>query len=126
MTYLNSFSWVGLLLFATQLLVIAMYGLCFSGHFPAEHQRPELKEWPGRVVLAASILVIAVCAAQALGFALHRLPVAAAIIGAGLALLCAPLVLQSLPDSFVDGRRGLAALAAVAAGLAYVARTLPL
>jgi hypothetical protein len=46
------------------------------------------------------------------------LPWHLAVIGGGAALLFAPLLLQPLPDSFVDGRRGLLAFSAAAVSLA--------
>ncbi len=46
------------------------------------------------------------CAA-ALALAWRALPWYATVIGGGAALLFAPLLLQPLPDSFVNGRRGL-------------------
>ena len=56
-----------------------------------------------------------------IGFAAERLPAPAAIIGGGAVLLAAPLVLQRLPDSFINGRRGLIVLGAIAGLLAFAA-----
>ncbi len=120
MTYLAGIPWLSIAAFTLQVLVIALLFLCLAGHFPFAHQQPKLKELPGRVLLAASVLVGAIAVAQVIGLANRRLPIPVAIIAGGLALLAAPLVLQRLPASFVDGRRGLATLATLAAGLAYL------
>ena len=47
-----------------------------------------------------------------LALAWKALPWYALVIGGGAVLLFAPLLLQPLPDSFVNGRRGLLAFAA--------------
>jgi hypothetical protein len=54
----------------------------------------------------------------ALVLAWMALPWYATVIGGGAALLFAPLLLQPLPDSFVNGRRGLLVFAAGAVVLA--------
>jgi hypothetical protein len=51
-------------------------------------------------------------------------PLHAAVIGGGLMVLIAPLLLQPLPDSFVDGAGGLLMFAGLGLGLALVAGTL--
>jgi hypothetical protein len=113
-------------LFASLVLVIALFCLCLSGHFPIEHQKPELRAWHGRTLLVGSIILIVIASAKAFGFALERLPAPFAIIAGGAALLAAPLVLQRFPDSFVDGRRGIATLAALATALTiFVERLAP-
>ena len=119
-TYLAGISWISAAAFSLQVLVITLLFLCLSGHFPFAHQQPKLKELPGRLLMAASVLLGAISVAQVIGFANRQLPIPVAIICAGLALLVAPLVLQRLPESFVEGRRGLAALAALAATMVYL------
>lgn len=121
MAYLAAINWPALALFAALMLTIAMFGLSYSGHFPAEHQAEKFKTLPGRLVMVGTVLVIAICAAKMLGLAIAHVPPPAAIIAGGAALLVAPLVLQNFPDSFVDGRRGLIALAAAAALLTVLA-----
>ncbi len=120
MTYLAGIQWPSLIAFTVQVLVIALLLLCLSGHFPFAHQQPKLKELPGRLLLAACVLIVAVSIAQLIGLVNRQLPIPVAIIAGGLALLSAPLVLQRLPERFVDGRRGLAALAGLAAAMAYL------
>ena len=114
MTDLAGIHGPSLAVFAIQVLVIALLLLCLSGHFPFAHQQPKLRELPGRLLLAASVLIGAIAVAQVIGFANRRLPIPVAIIAGGLALLSAPLLLQRLPASFVDGRRGLGVLASSA------------
>ena len=46
------------------------------------------------------------------------IPWYAAVIGGGLAILAAPLVLQQFPDRFVDGRAALLSFAAAGIALA--------
>ena len=120
MQYLAQINWPVTVLFSVLVLAIALFGLALSGHFPVEHQKPELKAWHGRLLLTGSIITVALGAANGFGLALEVLPAPIAIIAAGGALLAAPLVLQRFPDSFVDGRRGLVALAAVVALLAWL------
>lgn len=112
--------WAGLLLFAGLVLAIAVFGLSVSGQFPAEHRKPELKGPLGRLIIAGSILVVAMAAVRAVWLAAVGLPVPAAIIGAGAAALAAPLVLQLLSDGVVDGRVGLIAMAGLVCVLAVV------
>lgn len=112
--------WAGLLLFAGHVLAIAVFGLSVSGQFPAEHRKPELKGPLGRVIIAGSMLVVAMAAVRAVWLAAVGLPVPAAIIGAGAAALAAPLVLQLLSDGVVDGRVGLIAMAGLVGVLAVV------
>ena len=114
-----------LAVFMALVLVLSLYGLTVSGHFPEEH----------RARLAAN----GRRAGSAVGHdrALRRacrclqprlpgsaLPLSAAVIGGGAMVLFAPLLLQPLPDSFVNGRRGLLIFAGLAAGLALMAGTL--
>lgn len=120
MPYLSAVNWPGLVLFSGLVLVIALFGLSLSGHFPAEHRKPDLQGRLGRLVLVVAILAVALAAAKAIGLATGGLPAPVAIIGAGAALLAAPLVLQRLPDSFVDSRAGLVSLAALATALAWL------
>lgn len=121
MAYLGAIDWLSLTLFSAFVLVAAMFGLSLSGHFPAEQQKPEMRAWHGRLLQVVCILAVALGTANAIGLAGRTLPVPVAIIGGGAALLAAPLALQKFPDRFVDGRSGLATLAAVAAGLMYAA-----
>ena len=124
MHYLSAVNWLGFAVFVALIMVIAMFGLSLSGHFPAEHQKPEMRAWHGRLLLVASIIAIAISAAQAFGLAFGQLPPAIAIIGLGGALLAAPLILQKIPDTIVNGRRGLIGFAALATALAWITNRL--
>ncbi|HET7155564.1 MAG TPA: hypothetical protein VFI87_09385 [Hyphomicrobiaceae bacterium] len=112
--------WPQLLLFMGAMMLIALYGLTVSGHFPAEFRGETLKGGSGAVALWLSIAV----AASATGLTLLRgwetLPWYAVVIGAGAMLLFAPLLLRPLPDSFVNGRGGLVVFSGGAALLAFL------
>jgi len=110
--------WASLLLFTGSVLTAALYGLTASGHFPAEFRAATLQRGWGRVVLWGTMLVAVVAPVAALARAASLLPWYVALIGGGAALLFAPLLLQPLPDSFVNGRRGLLTFSAAAALLA--------
>jgi hypothetical protein len=120
---LPNIDWVSLLLFMAGVLALALYGLTASGHFPAEHRSAKLQHGVGHVVLVASMFAAGLAAALVLAAAWRLLPWHAALIGGGAMVLFAPLLLQPLPDSFVDGRRGLVvfgATAVVVAGLMWL------
>lgn len=124
MPELASMSWPAAALLAATVLILAMFGLTLIGHFPVAQRRAEFKTTAGRLLLALSIVVVALVTAKTLGFAIERVPGPVAIISTGAALLAAPVLLQKLPDSFVDGRRGLIVLASMAAALAWVGQRL--
>ena len=113
-----------LVLLVALVTVLMLFGLTAAGHFPAERRSSTWHCAAGDVILWGSMLVAALSAAAALWFAVRRLPWPQAVIAAGLGLLVAPLVLQRLPDRFVDSRRGLLALAGLAAALAVAAHRL--
>ncbi len=110
-----------LALFMALVLVLSLYGLAVSGHFPREHRTPALWSRSGALVLWGTMAIAAALAAATLLLAWNRLPLYAAIIGGGAILLAAPLVPQLFPDSFVDDRRGLLVLTALALLLALPA-----
>lgn len=111
-------NWLSFVLFMALVLSLSLYGLTASGHFPREHRAERLRTGVGPAVLWLTIASSAAVAAYAVAYAARALPWHMAIIGAGAALLIAPLLLQPLPDAFVDGRRGLLAFAVLAALLA--------
>ena len=110
--------WVALGLLMGSLLLTALYGLAASGHFPAEFRPAKLQRGWGALALWGTMLATSLAGAVALVFAWRALPWYATVIGAGAALLFAPLLLQPLPDTFVNGRRGLLVFAAGTAVLA--------
>ncbi|NJO22520.1 MAG: hypothetical protein HC868_05685 [Sphingomonadales bacterium] len=114
--------WPALAVFVGLVLSVSLYGLTASGHFPSEHRGETLRSAGGAAVLWLTMLVCVVAVVYAVAFASRTLPWYVAVIGGGGALLVAPLLLQPLPDAFVNGRRGLvtfALAASVAAGLAW-------
>jgi hypothetical protein len=113
-----------LALFMALVLVLSLYGLTVSGHFPEEHRAQSLRTAGGRLLLWGTLVLSAVLAVSALAFAWARLPLPAAVIGGGAMVLIAPMLLQPLPDSFVNGRRGLITFTVLGVGLALAAGTL--
>jgi len=111
---------VPLAIFLALLLALAMYGLAASGQFPREHRAPDLTSGGGQTVLYGSFAVAMVCLLVAMIGAWKLIPWYAAIIGGGLVILCAPLVLQRFPDSFVNGRGALFTFAGTSALLALL------
>jgi hypothetical protein len=108
-------------IFMGLVLALALCGLTVSGHFPAEVREPRLQTTIGRLTLWATIAVALLVAGTAIALAWRRLPLYAAIIGAGAMMLIAPQLLRPLPDSFVNGRRGLLAFAALGLALTLLA-----
>jgi hypothetical protein len=104
--------WLELLLFMLSVGLLALYGLTFSGHFPAEFRAPELKTANGAIVLWTTLATACLAAIIVLGVALPALPWFAIIIGAGAMLLAVPLLLRPFPDRFVNGSVGLITFAA--------------
>jgi hypothetical protein len=103
-----------LLLFMTLLLAVSLLGLAASGHFPADHRLPALRSAIGRWALYGSIGGGAVCLLVGLPLVWSAVPWYAVVIGGGAVVLFAPLVLQFLPDRFVDGYGALLAFSGAA------------
>jgi len=99
--------WVALGLLVGSVLLSALYALAVSGHFPVQLRHATLQRGWGALVLWATMAVTPLAAVAAAVRGWNTLPWPVAVIGAGGALLLAPLLLQSLSDSFVNGRRGL-------------------
>jgi len=113
-----------LAVFMALVLVLSLYGLTVSGHFPEEHRAASLRTGSGQILIWGTIALCAALAVSALAFAWQRVPLYAAVIGGGAMMLIAPLLLQPLPDSFVNGRRGLVIFTGLGIGLALTAGTL--
>lgn len=107
-------------LFMALLMALSLHGLAASGQFPREHRSPALGAGLGASILFASIAVAIASLLVGLTLAWRLIPWYAAIIGGGAVVLAAPLVLQSLPDRFVDGPGALIAFAGTGVALALV------
>ena len=107
-------------LFVALLLALSLHGLAASGQFPREHRAAPFKSPAGALVLFGSIAIAMVCLVAGATIAWRLIPWYAIVIGAGASFLAAPLVLRTLPDSFVDGRGALVAFAGAGAVLAAV------
>src|SRR5688572_24666449 len=109
-----------LAVFMALVLVLSLYGLTVSGHFPREHRAASLRTGGGRALLWGTIALSAALAVAALLFAWRHVPIHAAVIGGGFMVLMAPLLLQPLPDSFVNGRQALVVFTSFGIGLGLV------
>ncbi len=106
--------------FCLLLLIFSLHTLAASGQFPREHRAPVLASSLGSIVLYGTITVEIASLVVALFAAWRLIPWYAAVIGGGLAILVAPLVLQRFSDRFVDGRASLLSFAAMGALLAIL------
>jgi hypothetical protein len=114
------FPWGEALLFMLEVLLLALYGLTASGHFPREVRAEEFKRGKGAVFLWATVVAAGLAGALSLVIAWATLPWYAIVIGGGAMVLIAPLLLRPFPDGFVNGRPGLMTFAAGAVLVAAV------
>lgn len=112
--------WIPLALFTTLLLFVSLHALAASGQFPREHRAPSLMSGGGAIVLYGTIAVALISLLTALFAAWRLIPWYAAVIGGGLAILAAPLVLRQFSNVFVDGRTSLVSFAGAGALLAFL------
>lgn len=117
-------SWPELALFMGLVLAAASQVIVISGHFPGGDRAESFRTPVGTAIIWGAVAVTAVTVVAALAFAYRAVPWYAAVIGGGLMILVAPLLLQPLPDRFVDGRPALLLLPAIALALAAVALAL--
>ena len=110
-----------LLIFMALVLVLSLYGLTVSGHFPAEPGSPLLGTRLGGVIVWCTLSISLCVLAVTLYFAWRMVPATAAIIGGGAMVLVAPLLLRPFPDRFVDDRAGLLAFAGLGIAFAMLA-----
>ncbi len=110
-----------LLLFMAMALISCMFLLVAAGHFPAHARAPTLRTPSGAIILWGSICVVIASALGALYFAFATLPWYAAVIGGGLMVLAAPLLVQPFPNHIVDGKAALLALSALTLALDFAA-----
>jgi len=106
---------VALVLFMLLMAAVSLHGLAASGQFPREHRAAALRSAAGAAILFGSIAVAALSLLAGLFFALQTIPWYAAVIGGGMPVLFAPLLLRPLPDTFVNGRAALLLFSATAA-----------
>ena len=102
--------WIALGLLVACVLLAVLYGLAVSGHFPAHFRSATLQRGWGALLLWGTMVTTGLAAGAAALCAWRALPWPAAVIGGGLAMLLAPLLLQCFPDSFVNGRGALLVL----------------
>lgn len=111
---MSHLAWLSLALLMALLLALTLLGLAASGHFPAEQRAQALRSMTGRLLLYGSMIAGAVCLIAGLVLAWSTVPWYAAVIGGGAVILFAPLVLQAMPDRFVDGYGALTTFGAAA------------
>jgi hypothetical protein len=111
-------AWIPLILFAALLLAASLCALAASGQFPHERRAPVLASGFGATILFGSMAIAILSLLAGLFAAWRLIPWYEAVIGGGLAVLAAPLVLQQFPDRFVDGRASLLGFAGISAVLA--------
>ncbi len=102
-----------LALFVILLLHLALLGLAASGHFPRRPAPDQIAaiDLYGAIAVGTLTLVVGIAAA------IKLVPWYALVIGGGLSVLCAPLLLQRFSDRFVDGRVALMIFSALAMAL---------
>ncbi len=111
---------IPLALFTALLLFVSLHALAASGQFPREHRAPALASGFGEFILYGTIAAAFISLLVAFFAAWHLIPWYAAVIGGGLAILAAPLVLQQFTDRFVDGRGSLMSFAGIGVLLAFL------
>lgn len=111
---------IPLALFTALLLFVCLHVLAASGQFPREQRAPALASGFGGFILYGSIAVAFTSLLVAFFAAWRLIPWYAAVIGGGLAILAAPLVLQKFTDRFVDGRGSLLSFAGAGGLLALL------
>ena len=111
---------IPLVLFSLFMFAFSLYSLAASGQFPYDCRAPTLVTRFGAAVLYGSIVLTLASLPAALFAAWQLIPWYAAVIGGGLTILMAPLVLQWFSDRFADGRGALIVFSVSAAALAAV------
>jgi hypothetical protein len=108
---------VPLCLFAGMTLLLALYALTASGHFPRA-----VDDGGGinPAILWGSFVIALVSLAIALIAAWRLVPWHAAVIGGGLAILLAPLILQMFTNRFVDGNASLVVFSGTVAAVSLI------
>jgi hypothetical protein len=118
--------WLGLALFMASVGLLALYGLAFSGHFPADCRDSALRTARGASVLWGTLAMTVVAAMLAGDAATRVLRWPLVIIGSGAMLLAAPLLLRLFSDRFVNGISALTSFAGGALAISVVLMLLAL
>jgi hypothetical protein len=112
-TIMNADAALALGLMLALLLAFSLQGLAASGHFPKSHRAAALASRGGAIVLHGSIAVSALSLLIGVIAVWRRVPWYAGVIGGGLVLLGAPLVLRLMSDAVVNSRALLIGLAGI-------------
>jgi len=114
---LLSLPWLEIAVLMVTVLVLTLYGFAVSGHFPMrsgpEHAPAPVAAaivWVTLAIAVASVILIVL-------FVLKAVPVHAAVIGSGLAILAGPHLLRPVPNRIADGHGLLLALSLVVIAL---------
>jgi hypothetical protein len=113
-------AWAALFLFILLVGAVSLQGLAASGQFPHEYRAPPFRSATGSAILFGSIAVSALAITAGVIFAWRAIPWYAAVIGGGLPVLFAPLLLRPFPDTFVNGRAAMLFFSAIAGVIALV------
>jgi hypothetical protein len=109
---------IPLVLFTALLLFVSLHALAASGHFPRQHRAPALASGFGSIIIYGTTALTFMSLLVAFFTAWRLIPWYAGVIGGGLAVLSAPLVLRQFTDRFVDGRASLVSFAGASVLLA--------
>jgi len=105
-------------------LVVFIFIVTVSTHFPAGHRVQALRRTAGTALIFCSSALVAMTAITGLVLAYHAIPWYAAVIGGGAMILAAPYTLHPLSDDFVNGPRALIVLSALALAIMLVTLSL--
>jgi hypothetical protein len=117
---MSSDAFVALGLMLALLLAFSLQVLAASGHFPKEHRAHALASGSGALVLHGSTAISGLSLVVGILAAWRHIPWYAAVIGGGLVLLGAPLLLRLMSDAVVNSRVLLIGLGATSALLAIL------
>lgn len=99
--------WIAAAIFAALMLMLSLYVLSLSGHFPSEHRAPALRGTGGTALMIMCSIIATAALVAGMVAAWQQAPLFMLIIGGGASVLAAPLVLTNFPDRFVNGRAAL-------------------
>ena len=111
-------AWLALVLLMALLAAASLHGLAVSGQFPREHRGEAFRSPLGAVTLFGSIAVTLLSLLVGLFLAWRTIPWYAAVIGGGVPILFAPLMLRPMPDRFVNGRGAVLSFSVLSAVIA--------